>query len=274
MGSAKRSSIHQLTAAAEGFFAGSVPVDEAQALIAQWIKPVAAIEKAALRECLGRVLGESVRSTVNVPPHDNSAMDGWAVRYPDLNPEGSTQLKIESGASWAGRPWKGASVKPGHAVRVFTGALIPVGSDTVVAQEQTQIDPSTDQLTILPGQRAGQHRRLSGDDLAVGQIALAAGTLIGPAELGLAASLGLNATKGVSTRDILKPLVRAHRVLGNDAPWSRPMRSSFCLQIGETLPRGESVEALLFEGLFWRYEAKGGKPDCGRSLRRPSPQPR
>jgi len=192
VGNAKRSSIHQLTAAAEGFFAGSVPVDEAQALIAQWIKPVAAIEKAALRECLGRVLGESVRSTVNVPPHDNSAMDGWAVRYPDLNPEGSTQLKIESGASWAGRPWKGASVKPGHAVRVFTGALIPVGSDTVVAQEQTQIDPSTDQLTILPGQRAGQHRRLSGDDLAVGQIALAAGTLIGPAELGLAASLGLS----------------------------------------------------------------------------------
>jgi molybdopterin molybdotransferase len=84
VGSAKRSSIHRLTDAAKGFSEGSVPVDEAQALIAQWIKPVAAIEKTALRECLGRVLGESVRSTVDVPPHDNSAMDGWAVRSTDL----------------------------------------------------------------------------------------------------------------------------------------------------------------------------------------------
>jgi molybdopterin molybdotransferase len=88
---------------------------------------------------------------------------------------------------------------------VFTGALIPVGFDTVVAQKQTKLDPPTGQLTILPCQRAEQHRRLSDDDLAVGQIALTAGTLIGPAKLGLAASLGLNATKGVSTRDILKP---------------------------------------------------------------------
>ena len=61
-----------------------MPVDEAQELIAQWIKPVAAIENTALRECLGRVLGDSVRSTVDVPPHDNSAMDGWAVRSADL----------------------------------------------------------------------------------------------------------------------------------------------------------------------------------------------
>ena len=159
-------------------------------------------------------------------------MDGWAVRYPDFKPEGATQLKTESGASWAGRPWKGAAVKPGHAVRVFTGTLIPVGFDTVVGQEQTELDPSTGQLTILPGQRAEQHCRLSGDDLAVGQIALTAGTLIGPAELGLAASLGLHATKGVSTRDILNQLLRADRVRGNYAPWSRRMRSSFCPQIG------------------------------------------
>ena len=77
-------------------------------------------------------------------------------------------------------------------VRVFTGALVPVEFDTLVAQEQTQLDPSTGRLTILPGQRAGQHRRPSGDGLAVGQIALTAGTLIGPAEIGLAASRGLN----------------------------------------------------------------------------------
>jgi len=83
VGSAKRSSIHQSTAA-EGIFASQVPFDEAKALIARWIKPVAAIEKAAFREFLGRVLGETVRSAVNVPPHDDSAMDGWAVRSTDL----------------------------------------------------------------------------------------------------------------------------------------------------------------------------------------------
>ena len=161
-------------------------------LIAQWLKPVAALENTALRECLGRVLGESVYSTVNVPAHDNSAMDGWAVRASDLNPEGATQLEIESGASWAGRPWQETSVSAGHAVRIFTGALIPAGSDTVVAQEQTRLEPLTGQLTILSGQKPGQHRRLSGDDLAAGEIALAAGTRIGPAEIGLAASLGLD----------------------------------------------------------------------------------
>lgn len=192
MDSSERPSINQLTRTIEGFAAGSIPVGTAQAVIAQWIKTVAAIKKSALRECLGQVLGESIRSTVNVPAHDNSAMDGWAVRSSDLNPEGVTQLKIESGTSWAGRPWEGTNVRPGHAVRVFTGALIPPGCDTVVAQEQARSNPSTLQLEILPGQRAGQHRRLTGEDLATGQIALTEGTRIGPAELGLAASLGLN----------------------------------------------------------------------------------
>lgn len=187
----ERPSIESLTALIEGFSANLVPIGTAQALIGQWIKPVVAIEKTELRECLGRVLGESVWSTVNVPPHDNSAMDGWAVSGSDLNPAGPTQLHTEAGASWAGRPWGGASVSPGYAVRIFTGALIPGGCDTVVAQEQTQFDPLTRQLTILPGQQPGQHLRLAGDDLATGQIALTEGTRMGPAELGLAASLGL-----------------------------------------------------------------------------------
>jgi len=188
----ERPSIHQLTATIAGFSATPVPVGEAQALIARWIKPIVSSERTPLRECLGRIVGESVRSTMNVPADDNSAMDGWAIRSSDLNEQGATQLKIESGASWAGRPWVGASVSPGHAVRIFTGALIPGGCDTVVAQEQTQLDPSTGQLTIMPGQKAGQHRRRSGDDLATGQIALTQGTRVGPAELGLAASLGLS----------------------------------------------------------------------------------
>ena len=184
-------SIVQLSGCLDDFDPGAVPVQTAQQLIGQWVQPVPAIEKVALRDCLGRMLGTDVLSNINVPAHDNSAMDGWAIRSTDLDASGAARLAVASGTAWAGRPWEGSLVSPGEAVRVFTGAVMPPGCDTVVPQEWVQFDPSGAVLLVPPGQRSGQNRRLAGEDLSVGAIALAQGTRLGAAHLGLAASLGL-----------------------------------------------------------------------------------
>ncbi len=184
-------SIVQLSGCLDDFDPGAVPVQTAQQLIGQWVQPVPAIEKVALRDCLGRVLGTDLLSTINVPAHDNSAMDGWAIRSADLDASGAARLAVATGTAWAGRPWEGSLVLPGEAVRIFTGAVMPPGCDTVVPQEWVQFDPSGALLLVPPGQRTGQNRRLAGEDLAVGAIALAEGTRLGAAHLGLAASLGL-----------------------------------------------------------------------------------
>ena len=184
-------SIVQLSGCLDDFDPGAVPVQTAQQLIGQWVQPVPAIEKVALRDCLGRVLGTDLLSTINVPAHDNSAMDGWAIRSADLDASGAARLAVATGTAWAGRPWEGSLVLPGEAVRIFTGAVMPPGCVTVVPQEWVQFDPSGALLLVPPGQRTGQNRRLAGEDLAVGAIALAEGTRLGAAHLGLAASLGL-----------------------------------------------------------------------------------
>ncbi|NBS96419.1 MAG: hypothetical protein EBT08_09795, partial [Betaproteobacteria bacterium] len=135
-------SIVQLSGCLDDFDPGAVPVQTAQQLIGQWVQPVPAIEKVALRDCLGRMLGTDVLSNINVPAHDNSAMDGWAIRSTDLDASGAARLAVASGTAWAGRPWEGSLVSPGEAVRVFTGAVMPPGCDTVVPQEWVQFDPS------------------------------------------------------------------------------------------------------------------------------------
>ena len=124
---------------------------------------------------------------MNVPAHDNSAMDGFAVRGADLKTDGETVLH-EIGAAFAGRVFGGA-VGPGKCVRVMTGAVMPAGTDTVVIQEVVRVEG--DRIVVPPGQKTGQNRRLAGEDLAVGRVALPAGRLVRPAELGLLASLGL-----------------------------------------------------------------------------------
>lgn len=184
-------SIVQLAGCLDDFDPGAVPVQTAQQLIGQWVQPVPAIEKVALRDCLGRMLGTDVHSAINVPAHDNSAMDGWAIRSTDLDASGAARLAVATGTAWAGRPWEGSLVLPGQTVRVFTGAAMPPGCDTVVPQEWVQFDPSGAELLVPPGQRTGQNRRLAGEDLAVGAVALAQGARLGAAHLGLAASLGL-----------------------------------------------------------------------------------
>jgi molybdopterin molybdotransferase len=124
---------------------------------------------------------------MNVPAHDNSAMDGYALRHADLAAEGPTALKIV-GTAFAGKAFRGAPV-PGQCVRVMTGAVMPAGCDTVVIQEIVKADGDT--ALIPPGQKPGQNRRFAGEDLALGKVVLQAGQPLRPAELGLVASLGI-----------------------------------------------------------------------------------
>jgi molybdopterin molybdotransferase len=133
------------------------------------------------------VLARDVVSPIDVPAHDNSAMDGFALRGADLAADRPTLLAV-AGTGFAGAQFAG-DVPSGHCVRIMTGAVMPAGLDTVVPQEFTT--PDGDRVTIPPGLvRAGDNRRLKGEDLAYGEAALVAGRRLTPADLGLLASLG------------------------------------------------------------------------------------
>ncbi|RPH59332.1 MAG: molybdopterin molybdenumtransferase MoeA, partial [Burkholderiales bacterium] len=164
----------------------ALPVSQVREIIERVVAPVEAIERVAIRSALGRVLAEDLASPIDVPSHDNSAMDGYAVRAGDLAAGAPTSLKL-AGTALAGQPFAGA-VAPGHAIRVTTGALMPEGLDTVVIQEVVTVDG--DRIVVPPDQQRGQNRRLRGEDLARGKPALRAGKRLVPADLGLLASLG------------------------------------------------------------------------------------
>lgn len=162
-------------------------VDKAREVIRSFLAPVSTNEKLAVRAALGRVLGEDIISTLDVPAHDNSAMDGYALRHADLKTAGETELRL-AGSAFAGRQFAGKLGKR-ECVRIMTGAVMPQGADTVVIQEIVQTEG--DKVRIPAGQKRGQNRRIAGEDVAAGKPVLKAGQAVGPAELGLIASLGL-----------------------------------------------------------------------------------
>ena len=165
----------------------ALPVEHAKRIIAGFLRPVTTCEHVAVRASLGRVLGAEVIATMNVPAHDNSAMDGYAIRCADLLASGETRLK-RIGEAFAGRVFAG-SVGPGECVRVMTGAVMPAGADTVIVQEITREDGA---MVIIPGAATrGENVRYAGEDLERGKPMLMAGQVVGPAELGMIASMGL-----------------------------------------------------------------------------------
>ncbi|HOA93740.1 MAG TPA: molybdopterin molybdotransferase MoeA [Quisquiliibacterium sp.] len=182
-------SVAEAVAAVPGFDPAALSVASAQAVIAALVQPVLAVEHVSIRAALDRVLACDVVSPIDVPAHDNAAMDGYAVRADDLAPSGPTRLRVV-GTALAGVPYPG-EVGPGCAVRVMTGAVMPRGCDTVVMQEVVTLDADADAVTVPPDQVRGQNRRLRGEDLALGRPALTAGRILTPADLGLLASLGL-----------------------------------------------------------------------------------
>ena len=180
--------LQDIASCVAGYDPNALPVAQAQAFIARLVPKVEAVELLALRSSLGRVLARDIVSPIDVPTHDNSAMDGYALRGAELSAAAPTRLAI-AGTGLAGQRFEGA-VPPGHCVRIMTGAVMPAGLDAVVPQEFTTFD---DGRVIVPPNvvRAGDNRRLAGEDLARGEAALRAGRVLRPADLGLLASLGL-----------------------------------------------------------------------------------
>ena len=160
---------------------------EARARMLAQVAPVAGREFVPLRSALGRILAAAIVAPHDVPAHDNSAMDGYAVRFDSLAGDGETRLQVV-GTAFAGSAFSG-QVGKGQAVRIMTGAVLPAGADTVVVQEVARV--AGDAVFVPAGQKAGQNTRRAGEDLARGAVALAAGKRLGPAELGLIASLGI-----------------------------------------------------------------------------------
>ena len=151
-------------------------------------QPVAEIERISMQATLGRVLAENVNSLVDVPPLDNTSMDGYAVRTADTQNPGSV-LKIAQRIP-AGSV--GTELQAGTAARIFTGAPVPLGADAVVMQEDCATpEGSADQVQVNIAPSFGQWIRRRGEDLTAGKTALTAGTFLRPQELGVAASAGL-----------------------------------------------------------------------------------
>ena len=179
--------LEQIASCVAGYDPNALPVAQAQEFIARLVPRLQAVESVALRSSLGRVLARDIVAPANVPAHDNSAMDGYALRAVELAAEGETRLRV-AGTGLAGQAFSG-DVPAGHCVRIMTGAVMPAGLDTVVPQEFTQTDG--DAIRFAAGiVRRGDNRRLAGEDLALGSAALAAGRVLRPADLGLLASLG------------------------------------------------------------------------------------
>lgn len=180
-------SLEEIASCVSGYDPDALPVAKAQEFIARFVPRVATVERVALRSALGRVLAEDIVSPIDVPAHDNSAMDGYALRGSDLAESGPTRLRI-AGTGLAGQQFEGAA-GPGECVRIMTGAVMPEGFDTVVPQEFVTVEGQ--EVVVPPGAvRPGDNRRLRGEDLARGRPALPAGKLLRPADLGLLASLG------------------------------------------------------------------------------------
>lgn len=172
---------------ADDFDPNSLPVPIALARIDEVVRPVAGIERVAVRAALNRVLAADVVSRIAVPAHTNSAMDGYAVRAEDLPVEGTHRLQV-IGTALAGQPFAG-SAGPGEAVRIMTGGVVPDGCDTVIMQEQVELDGES--IHVGTGHQRGQNIRMAGEDLTPGDVVLSAGRLLTPADLGLIASLGI-----------------------------------------------------------------------------------
>ena len=169
-----------------GYDPQSLSADAVLAFLEQMVTPLTGTETVSLVQALDRVLASDLISPLSVPPHDNSAMDGYAFHGDSL--PGAQSLQVV-GTAVAGQAWQGV-VQPGQCVKIMTGAIMPSGADTVVAQELVQVDG--ERVAIAAGLlQRGDNRRLCGEDLMQGQTALSAGTRLGPAACGLLASLGL-----------------------------------------------------------------------------------
>ena len=179
----------QLTDDCFAFNGPLLPVTEAEKLIGARVTPVSGQEMVPLRAALGRVLTANLIAPFNLPPFDNSAVDGYAVRGEDIDARHERRLAVVYRVA-AGHAAIHA-VKSGEAVRIFTGAPMPAGADTVFMQEDCRIDGAY--VIVPPGLSRGANRRLAGEDIRAGTVALPAGRRLSAQDIALAAALGLTA---------------------------------------------------------------------------------
>ena len=185
------SRIAEIAAALAGYDPKALSVDGVQAFLSHLVAPAVVREResVALFDALGRVLSEDVISPFNVPPHDNSAMDGFAFDGAQLEAAAAEiRLRI-AGTAFAGAAWRG-TLTGGEALKIMTGAVMPAGCDTVVPQEFCTVDGDAVRFPAA-ALRRGDNRRFAGEDLMQGRPALRRGEPLTPAALGLLASLGL-----------------------------------------------------------------------------------
>ena len=169
---------------------GLMPTDAALAELEARLEAIAGSERIPLHAAARRILAEDITATRTVPPHDNSAVDGYAVHFDDLAHDADTTLPV-AGRVAAGHPLEGSADR-GTAIRIFTGAPMPEGPDTVLMQEDCRAENrgGTEFVTIPAGIKRGANRRDRGEDVAEGQLILTAGQRLRPQDVGLAASVG------------------------------------------------------------------------------------
>ena len=190
-------SLDEIAQALQGFDPQALSVNKAQEFIQHLVQalPAIALEELPLMQALGRIVAEDIISPINVPAHDNSAMDGFAFDGAQLS---SSPLKLRVvGTALAGKAWQG-SVATGECVKIMTGAVMPLGLNTVIAQEFTTVNTSgIETIVEIPAGllQIGDNRRKAGEDLQRGLPALTVGNTLTPAALGLVASLGIAKVK-------------------------------------------------------------------------------
>lgn len=188
----KSTEIRTTSSCADACEASILSLAEAQTRILAAITPIKTVIKQSLRLALGQVLAENVISPLNVPTHTNSAMDGYALASTSLPTDAIKMLPI-AGIAFAGHPFA-AECPAGSCIRIMTGAPMPLGTDTVVMQEHTELINEYS-VRIGTGHRSGQNVRQQGEDITQGQTILEAGRRLIPADLGLLASLGIAEVK-------------------------------------------------------------------------------
>ncbi|MEO1898831.1 MAG: molybdopterin molybdenumtransferase MoeA, partial [Methylococcales bacterium] len=166
---------------------GLISIEHALQQIAGTVVPIKTCERVVLKSALGRVLSASVYATINIPPDQNSAMDGYAFSSTDIRPNQPFSLSL-AGTSWAGAPYS-ETLKPGECIRIFTGAVIPEGADSVIMQEHIQADNT---LIIFPeSTQPHKHIRDIGCDTRKDALLISANKKLTAIDIGLLASAGI-----------------------------------------------------------------------------------